>query len=284
MIWKILVTLFISLSFLENSNAYIPNAGFIFENLAKTRGSGFYDVQLEVTFQADNQQLVVIENWRVEGDGKFRMTATSKELSLDRLYVNDQIYSRENGTIAKRSFPKEFLEGWFFNRSSASLKKMVLESGVAPRESLSWDPRAFQNKLDKDKSALPQSGVRLSRTRGTVAYAFGKPTPVGELEQSPGLWIEQDKFLVRQIRFNSGSTTVADEYSDYSKNLKFPKTRTVSWKNYTVPIRVISINGINPTPQNSTTGLADFQKTARTSNLKDSPVGEMVQEFYGTFR
>lgn len=56
MISKTIVTLFISFLFLSDSNAYIPNASFIFENVAKTRGSGFYDVQLEVTFQADNQQ------------------------------------------------------------------------------------------------------------------------------------------------------------------------------------------------------------------------------------
>ena len=101
--------------------------------------------------------------------------------------------------------------------------------------------------------------------------------------EGPGLWIEQDKFLIRKLRFQSGVEVLAKEYGDYSRGLKFPKIRILNNKGISIPIRVLKINGL---PSNNKV----LKKKMSLQSLRSSQTQQMeikdslIEEFYTRFR
>ena len=80
--------------------------------------------------------------------------------------------------------------------------------------------------------------VRLARSGGTINYAFGSIATGEAAHTHPrGLWIEQDQFVLRKIRFHSGAELSAERYSNYSRGLDYPRKRTLQWENQTVNIQ-----------------------------------------------
>ncbi len=269
--------LLLTFIFLPNTLfAYIPHADFIIEQVAKKHGNGHYEIKLEVTLQKGDRQSLVHETWSIDSGDRLRLIARSDDFYLERLYIGDNYYFKNpNGKTMKAKVSDEFLETWFLERSKSRLRKDILKTQLATREALRWDPTKVKD------SAATEKPIRLSRSRGIITYALGVPTPVGQTQLNPGIWIEQDKFVIRKIRFPTLSEVTADEYGDYSKGMLFPKTRLVSWGAQTVPIRVVSVNWKSG---KSRVSFESFQKTAKPSKSQESYLSDFVAEFYGKFR
>jgi hypothetical protein len=154
------------------------------------------------------------------------------------------------------------------------VKEKILAHKNLPRET-------FKKEL-KEYTYVADPFVRLSRTAGVVTFALGQPTPVDSTKAYPGMWVEQDRFLIRKIRLDSQAEVSADDYSEFNNGLWFPKSRTVSWGDRTVHIRTLKVASTSLPPsikeRLSPTGL---KRRADAKELFTSPI---ISEFYKRFR
>ena len=108
-------------------------------------------------------------------------------------------------------------------------------------------------------------------------------TPVDQEAGSPGIWIQQDEFVVRKLRLPSQVEMSANNYNNFARNLSYPRSRTIRWGNNTVTIRLISASA---RPQ---TAVALFQPSSLDANLKWDGINslatkDVITEFYTRFR
>ncbi|MES2855881.1 MAG: hypothetical protein V4692_08455, partial [Bdellovibrionota bacterium] len=124
----------------------------------------------------------------------------------------------------------------------------------------------------------PEALVRLGRVDGVVAYVFGVPA-TGD-ESKPGVWIEQDSFLLRKFRFPTSAEVVASHHVTYDSALKLPKDRRISWDSNVVNVRVLSAKAL-PAAQAQKL-LASTTLTA--NDAKEARLPDVAKEFYSRFR
>ncbi len=130
----------------------------------------------------------------------------------------------------------DFSEKYFYFRDFKVIASDLVKAKMASSELL--EKKKILN--IKDYSYKNEDFLRLSRVGGVVTFAFGTPAPVGE-EAPPGLWVEQDQFVIRKIRLPSRAEIGAEKHTGFSKGLFFPKTRFVKWDNKQVQINTLAV-------------------------------------------
>jgi hypothetical protein len=265
--------------------AYIVPTRTILQKTSENAGSGIYAIEQELQFSNGEENLIIKETWLIDNDRTMRVTITGgKELQnsfrLQFLYNGAQKWSLVNNNRKSEKTPDEFLEKYLNFRNPEVFANALAQNKIVPAN-------AFAKKV------LPRSGtevkydpegwVRLSRTGGVVNYALGVATPVDQELGSPGIWIEQDQFVVRKLRLPTQVEMVANNYNQFAKGLYYPRSRTIRWGNNTVTIRLISASA---RPQ---AAVSLFQPTSLDQNLKwdgidNLPAKEVVTEFYTRFR
>lgn len=269
--------------FVGTAHAYIPPTRMIIERTADNAGSGSYTIEQEVQFSNGTDLLTVRETWEVDRDRAMKVTVSGVRDLKDRvraqiLYAGGQKWSLSPGGKRESSrIPADFTERLFhwrdLNTAAAQLTAMRLVS-----------PQALQKKTLPRKSEdirhTPEEGVRLARTGGVIAWAFGNPSSPTSEQREPGLWIEQDQFVIRKIRYPSLAEMTAEQYSSYPRGLQLPKVRTLQWGAQTVTIRLLSVNGRGPAALS--TGALEI--TPRWDGLTGQPAQKTVEEFYSRFR
>ena len=264
--------------------AYIPNSQFIFLKLVKNHGSGDYRIEQEVTFPFGNDQKVIKETWYSRNGQDFYLLAKGRGFHLERLYINGKAYAKSsNGQIVQLPWPKEFVEPWFLTTSTRDLTSLIRKADIANTSAFNWDPVKSLEKAESPDD-LP---VRLTRNRGVVMYSYGTPTPKDTEDLNPTLWVEQDRFVVRRIRYKSKTEIIADEFSEYAKNLSFPKTRMVNWSELSVPLRVVQITALG-NGSSRTTNLLSYNSFVKNKENKtvveENLVNNSIEDFYSRFR
>ncbi len=156
-----------------------------------------------------------------------------------------------------------------------------MSAAIAPSESL--QEREFR-KDHPERAYAPQTFLRYSRTGGVINYAVGTPSPVGGPPQ-PGLWIEQDQFVVRKVRLPSSALVTADDYNLYARMQWKPKRRTVQWNNSLATLQLARVTPLEAkSPQNKWLEvgiLAEKQIDQQRVKLSSHSA---VREFYTRFR
>jgi hypothetical protein len=280
------------LSCLANfANAYIPDYHLIMSHTADNHGHGVYVIDQDVIFRGEPDPLVVHETWWVAGENTMRVAFEGRGL-LKGLVRGTMIYEGqtriwregESGTKTLQ-MTHDWAEPFFYFRLSKNIKNRLISMRIAPSESArERSPRPISpGSLD---FKYPEQGyLRLSRTGGNVAYAIGNPSPKEGALGEPGLWIEQDQFVVRKIRLPSQALVQADQYFRSSENFWLPKVRTYSWNTQSAQIIVNQVKSTGkkgPTP--------DWFKSASLATGKNSPPPvlwpeqEAIREFYQRFR
>ena len=123
--------------------------------------------------------------------------------------------------------------------------------------------------------------AKLSRSQGVVNFGIGKPTEEGSKSFAPFIWIDQDAFVVRQIRFDDGAELTANLYQGFPKGLNYPMLTSLTWSDQKVRINTLSV-----------TMVKKFQPAVFQANqLEDSKPFQQnfsrwnqVVEFYKRFR
>nr|BFD61195.1 hypothetical protein CKG001_33020 [Bdellovibrio sp. CKG001]BFD68867.1 hypothetical protein HAGR004_38890 [Bdellovibrio sp. HAGR004] len=282
---KIAVTLALSVLCPALAVAYILPTRTILQKTSENAGSGIYAIEQEVQFTSGEETVMVKETWLVDSDRTMRLTVTGgKDLQssfkLQFLYNGGQKWSMVDGQRKGEKLPEEFLERFLNMRNPEIFANALAHFKIVPTNAFHKKPLP---KTANEIKHEPEHWVRLSRTGGVVNYALGAPTPVEQEAGSPGIWIQQDEFVVRKLRLPSQVEMSANNYNNFARGLSYPRSRTIRWGNNTVTIRLISASA---RPQ---TAVALFQPSSLDTNLKwdgiaDLPAKDVITEFYKRFR
>lgn len=254
------------------AHAYVPKARVILEKVGKQHGKGGYIVHQEVTFRDEKGPLTVIEEWLVESGDSMSLEMRGGGQRASITYKGRQkFFVDDKGAERSGSSGGDFFEPVFYYRSWDPLADFLVKEKILPTKTL---PRETYKKDAKEFAYVADPFVRLSRTAGVVAFALGTPTPADSAAALPGLWVDQDRFLIRRLRLDTQAEVTADDYAEYSNNFWFPKVRTVSWGDQSVHLRVIKVSSTKQTP-------AARKRADGAREIFTSPV---IAEFYKRFR
>lgn len=267
------------------SQAYIIPTRTILQKTSENAGSGIYAIEQEVQFANGDDTLTLKETWLIENERSMRLTVTGgKDLqntfALQFVYSAGQKFSLNGSSRKGERIPDDFLEKYLHFRNPDVFANNLAQLKIIPANGYQKRPLA---RAGTDFKHEPESWVRYSRTGGTVNYAFGIATPVEKDVNYPGLWIEQDQFLLRKLRLPTQVEMSANNYNQFAKGLSFPKSRTIRWGNQTVTIRTLSVSA-RPATVASLLQPASLDKTSNWEGIRALPAKDVVTEFYSRFR
>lgn len=269
------------------AQAYIPPYWMIVSRVTDNHGTGFYKLDMDVIFNHGSEPKVVNERWFVLDEDNMRVEISGKK-GFDQPFTATFIYNRgnksyldESGKLKKAGVGKYFFEPLFHSRSSKDFKQRLILAGLVSKETLksvsnSFDAKAYEEQKSQAKATEEKAEyVKLGRMDGLVSY---KVTASNEA-QSPGIWIEQDQFVIQKLLYPNGVSVNAKDYSG-SNGLEFPQNREVRWEKANAYIRLNSSTSLSKTPKN--------KALVSTSSLKDEkstlPQDEVIRNFYSEFR
>ncbi len=275
----ILTLLGLSLS----SYAYVPSLELILQQMTKNNGRGLYLIDQDVVIPANPFPYVVHEQWLIENENKMRVRITGKKelkglLDMTIIYSYNKKYTI-NESLKKVSSPLSpfFIERFFHFRKPVFVKRQLAAQAILPKSSV----RAL-SKESVTHSLSPY--MRLARLSGVVTYFIGNPSVNGE-GKNPGLWVEQDQFVLRKLRYSDGTELIAEQHQRHSRGIKTPQKRTLTWGEKTV---YINTNRVRPA---SSSAINRRRLSHLSLNVKKEPHlarkvpdVEVVKEFYSRFR
>lgn len=262
------------------AGAAIPSGRMIVQRTVDNAGTGSYVIEQEVQFPNGTESFALKEVWVVENDRSMRVTVTplrdpKDSVHIQILYAGGRRWIMKNGKRDDGSIPADFAERPFHFRTPEAMGRWLSQNKIAPANALAKKP--LPRRLEDIKHA-PEDFLRLARVDGVIAWAFGSPSsPKGD--PLPGLWIEQDVFLIRKIRFPSGAEISAEDYSSYARGLHFPRARTIRWGANSVSLRVLSVAGRAPAIP-----LSSLDTSWKVQGLEGQPAQTLIEEFYTRFR
>lgn len=279
---KMLLSLFLLCTVFSTAHAWIPRPVIILQKTSENAGSGTYQIEQEVQFQNGSDVLTLKENWLIENDSNMKLHVTSARDQQNREAVNFYIQynggnrSANTSLIPNKKIGDEFLQKYFFIRSSEVWAQTLQRWDIASANSLLKKP----GRTGKDSNGADEPYLRLSRSGGVTTYAFGQAATAAN--PTPGLWIEQDQFVLRKLRLNTQAEMAADKFSSYTRNLNYPRVQTVRWGNNSVTIQTISVAA--RTKEQAAAFASKLNSSGKTEGLQGQPAAATVEDFYKRFR
>jgi hypothetical protein len=228
----------------------------------------------------------VNEKWYVMSEGKFRVEVTGRRQLKDKInliYVYDESrrhFIDEAGVRKSVRTPNDFFEPLFHFRFSKNIKPYLVAQKIAPAESLRSEPHKYSQKNPQPE---PENFIRLGRIDGIVTYIVGLPTLPNSSNKSPGIWIDQDQFNIRQVRYPSQVQVTARRYNTYSQGFKFPRERDITFNNATIRAVTNSVNSIAASGENKLR--VEPQSLAKATDFKALlPDDPTIRNFYSSAR
>jgi len=224
-------------------------------------GNQIFSIDQDVIFKFGSADYVIKENWLIEGDKNLKLVATGQGPLKDlfRLVV---IYNSKSKTVmfGKNKHSElvlsDFFERYLSIRSIDSFKNYLKWLSIAPL-------------------------MRLSRADGSTAFAIGEPSDpdIGK----PQLWIDQDTFQIRKLRFLSEAEVSFEDYAVYGKKISIPRTKKVSWGDHSILIKVRNVS------TKTGASLSSFYPQTLNQPSEDllaskGGIGLVIQDFYKRFR
>lgn len=260
--------------------AYIIPTKVILQKTIDNNGSGVYSIEQEVVFSMNGENIPVKETWLIENDRTMRLTAKGfqNQLNIQFIYNGNTKYFLTNQRMQMPA-PDELIEKIFQFRNYDTLAQYLFQKKIIPQTGLNLNNTELKGKKTEYN---PEDFIRLSRATGVVNYAIGV-RPESVEQKNPGIWIEQDQFVVRKFRWPSGAEVIAQNFTEYGRRLHFPKERIVTWGDKQVTIKVINVAARTGSyAQMFQVGSLDVKTNMET--IKDKPGYEMIKEFYSRFR
>lgn len=257
--------LFLFLFFSQLASAYIPPTRVIFQKLSENSGSGGYEIVKEVHFNSP-EAFPLKETWKIENERIFKVTieplGSTKKDKMHILYVNGQkaVISNQKREVSK--LPIEHAERLFHFRNVENLAAYFTNLQVLSSASGNLDL------------------ARLNRAQGVISYGLGKKTAESSNSLLPYLWIEQDRFVIRKVRFENGTEVRTEAFQTYPKGLYHPQEINLKWGEKSARIKTVSVTLKKwPSDTFQIKNLEDSQKF-----LSEQLVDSTSQEFYKRFR
>ncbi len=225
--------------------AYIPPYWMIISRVADNHGKGAYVIDQDVIFPGETEPLLVNERWTILNENKMRVEVTGRRQLKDKIKLvfiyDDSRKHFVDETAARKTgrAPTDFFEPLFHFRFSKNIKPYLVSQKVAPPESLRSESHHYSPGNPQPQS---ENYVRLSRLDGVVNWTVGSASLPGG--KSPGLWIEQDQFNIRQIRLADEVRVTARRYETFGQGLSFPREREVEFNKTTIRITTNSVSSV----------------------------------------
>ena len=282
---RIGILVILSACFALPALAYIPKTSTIMNRMAKNMGRGTYQIDQEVEFRSEGEPMLLRERWVVRNADSMRLSVSGAKGSanawrLEVLYKDGKRYFLDPQGQAK-SAPQslEFIEPYLHFRSGRSIVESLVRQRILPPR-----PATFQTtaKTSAGVAYKQESFVRLARTGGVIAYAFGDPTPASSLNPKPGFWVEQDTFLFRRLRFPSQAEVEASKHILASGGLRIPRERMLAWGGNAATIRILQVRSLTENP--ATKGLLIPASISKMKAPAKLPENDAIKEFYQRFR
>lgn len=257
--------------------AYIPPYSMIMSRVAENHGHGTYVIDQDVIYKvADGDSQIVHETWTVTDEGRMRLSFQGAGALKDIVkgtivYENHNRILKESGGNKVQRLGEDWVEPFFYFRFSKNIRNRLVKMKIAPPESLRDEPPM---KADGPPDYTPPSFVRLSRLDGMVTWSIEK-TP-GSPDQ-PGIWIEQDQFVVSKLRTPLKDTVEASDYTKFDNTFYIPRVRTYKWKDRSVVVQLKNVRALGTKvakATTSTTNLVPFQFSG----------SDVIRDFYLRFR
>lgn len=267
------------------SSAFILPTRTILQKTSDNAGSGIYAVEQEVQFSNGEDTLTLRETWLIDSDRTMRLTVTGgKELQnsfkLQFLYTGNQKISLAGGSKKTEKLSPDFLEKFLNFRSPEIMASTLAQLKIIPNSAYQKKPLAKEGNEYKHEA---EPWVRFSRTGGVVNYALGQATPLDKDISYPGIWIEQDHFVIRKLRLPTQVEMSANNYNQFAKGLSYPRSRTIRWGNNTVTIRLISASA-RPQAAVSLFQPNSLDTPTKWDGIASVPAKDVITEFYTRFR
>ena len=258
---SILLSLFLTLPVF----AYIPPTKVILEKTVENAGTTAYQIEKEIRFS--NPEIPVLkETWYIENDRAMRLTvspATGAGPRLTILYTGNAKTILISGSRTSTRILDEMSERFFhFHRTENFIQALSALHILT----------TTQGNLDL---------ARLNRSQGVVNFGIGHPTDEGAKASSPYIWIDQDAFVIRKIRFNEDTELLANNYQIFPKGLNYPMITRLDWDQEKVKMTTLSVTMVKKFPPTV------FQPTALEDSsafLTSMSRWKPVSEFYSRFR
>lgn len=254
------------------AQAYVPPSSFLVQKLAQTTGSGIYLVDQDVLFQNGADSLILKEQIMIENESSMKILVTgTRDLkdTVSALFV----YGDSASSNARKSSNEHF-ERLLFARSTQFWNLFLVQTKILSSSSLA--KKAPRNLREAEYAADPYT--RITRLSGALALQLGQVS-TSEIKW-PSLWIDQENFFLRQVRFEADADVLFDQHSLYARQLTYPKIKVVRWGNHTVNISVNSVSSRNKTQ------FQQFGAQAKTrwDGIQAQPCRDVLTEFYQRFR
>lgn len=261
-----------------SANAYIPSPDFIIGKTVKNSGQGVYQIKQDLQFPLPDKTVSVTETWWVSGPDLQFVKIDGLLFTQYYLYKNGKKYSFNNqGQLVASANSPFFAEPFFFYRNSQDLKTALLQKKLAPAQAFKKRP-TFKTKQELDKWNEPFLG--LSRFKGSVTYVLGF---AAQNSAQPGIWIEQDRFVVRKIKLSQDAEISVESVSELSKSLSYPKTKIYTWQNGSVQADLTRGDSLKSGTEFFNEN--EFSKLANQNReLPQEYKGSLIEEFYKRFR
>lgn len=280
MLRRFLVLFFCTLIVPPMTMAWLMPAKMVLEKTVDHAGSSVTVIEQMVSFHEGDQTYQVRETWSISSPKLMKLTlqSVSGAWNSQILYNNNNRMQVIEGRRVSKSVSPDLFEGIFSTRSVDQLAELLSHWGIQVNLR---DVAAIK---DSSRNVQPSpTGLRLSRTQGIVAYAFGEVSRPEAQTLNPQLWIEQDQWVIRKLRLPSQVQIRAENYQEWSKNFKYPQTKKVNWNHHEAVIAVTKASSKNTMP----VGYFAASKLESSTSIdlpEGSPLRTQVEEFYSRMR
>lgn len=271
--------------------AFVPDYHTILSRTADSHGRGIYEVEQDVIFPTDPEPLSVKETWLIAGESQLSVrlegTGSLKGLIGGEIIFDQQRrhFLNEQRQVQSQSLSDSWWMPFFHFRYSKPMRSRMVALKMVPAASLS--PRKVTPPT-KGKSLdfiyEEQDFLRLSRSGGAVAYAIGTPSSPDGKVTPPGLWIEQDQFVVRKLRLPSQTEVSADQYSRYPLGLWLPRTMQIRWGDRSAQVHVSRVRSLGTSKAKANDLSPKSLASRKTVAPLKLPEDQAIKEFYTLFR
>lgn len=272
--------LFLPISFLLfpifKLHSYIPKLSTILERTIENNGSSLYLIVQEVSFKKtkkkdslspsffkshqEKQTLTIQEKWLIKNENIMQLHFKGKPPYHEKIkgtYIynaNKRYFKTPSGGV--QSLPKGifWFEDFFHSRNPNQMLQKIKKQNILSSSDLieisnfTKKRSSSLNTKEQNLSLPPQ--INLTRVGGVITYGIGKPSVPSLF--FPGLWIEQDHFLIRKLRLLDQNQALffevkAENYKAHPKNLWLPRIRKIKSNQKEALVQVLSVQSVRAT-------------------------------------
>lgn len=260
-------------------SAYIPSADFIVNKAVKNAGSGIYQVRKEIVFANQARPVTVTEHWWIQNDDLMFLKAESPAFTQYFLYKGGKRYVfNSQKSMQATNLAEDFYMPLFFQRNPQGFKETLIRKKLAPAQTFKRRPTVRNAKDAHAIGQLQEPYLKLSRVKNTSSYLLGFAS---QSEEGAGIWLEQNQFTIKKIKFEDSAELNVDQHAELSKGLTTPKTYAVIWGGQTAQVELSQGNSI----ANGSTFFNENEFSKLSQQVKPIPEDyTSVIEFYKKFR